>query len=419
MHLLLAVILQDAPGPCLPLSEAGAREIRSFGSSDDLVAVYYFYRKLGDTPEGHRRQFQEMKGIGIDVALIAFASSDGLGKLTEGLEEVPKLGFFLDASDLSADEVGRAIRGFYSVVPPRLWAAIDGRPLLWLSASGKERDGSFFAAISERLRSDFRGRTPFLVADESWSKISADRRFAWGASLSGPRDLDVVSVGRGSDPASYPRGWYAALRAHPKMVAIESWNGFPEGSEICETKEHGRNHLTMTRQYIEKYRKFEAIRNPPGKWTGQKRVAYNLKYIPHDLGLTPVSNDDGLYAIVSTPGLETLTTRKNSLGDRRCLYFAVEDSFSFWEKRSFEVRVEYLDVGSGALGLEYDSADSSPERRYKSAGEREFGDSGDWKVARFTLPDAYFANRQAGGADFRLTVRGRGLTIRWILVRPR
>ncbi len=422
MLLLLSILLQDAAGPHVPLTEEGAREIRSLGSSDNLVAAYYFYRRFGDTPEGHRRQLEEMKSIGIDIVLVAPSSLDGLGKLAEGLEEVPKIGLFLDAADLAADAASLAIRNFYSVVPPRLWAAIDGRPLLWLSAAGKEREGSAFGRVSDRLREDFRGRTPFLVADESWSEISADRRFAWGASRTGPRDVDVIAVGPGADPTSYTRAWYVALKTHPKMIAIESWNGFPEGSEIYETKEHGRNKLTMTRQYIEKYRRKEVIPNPRGKWTGQKRVGYNLKYNPHDLGLVPVPNDDGLYAIVATPGLEMLTTKKNALGDRRCLYFTVDDSFSFWERRSFEVQVEYLDVGSGAFGLEYDSADPSKvgkERRYKSAGEREFGGNGDWKVAHFALPDAYFANRQKGGADFRLTVRGRGLTIRWILVRPK
>lgn len=72
------------------------------------------------------------------------------------------------------------------------------------------------------------------------------------------------------------------------------------------------------------------------------------------------------------------------------------------------IEVDYLDEGTGAFFLEYDSTDETvlkvAERpgAFKETAPVEFRGSGEWRTATFTLPDARFSDRCNGG-DFRIT----------------
>ena len=52
----------------------------------------------------------------------------------------------------------------------------------------------------------------------------------------------------------------------------------------------------------------------------------------------------------------------------------------------------------------------------KPAGTVRFTGSGEWRTETFQLPDAAFGNGQPGGSDFRLSVDGRGLAVRSVMV---
>lgn len=337
--LLLVLALQDPL-----LTEDGARRIRSFSGDTRLV--------VGPAT----------------LAGVDFALEESSGDLR--------------VAPLSGGDYG-AVRAFFARHAPERWAAIDGRPVVWLRPAVRELAPDFV----ERFRADFRGRAPFLVADFEAPKIPAERRYSRNA---GPRDLDVMVVNSARD-------WSAVSRGRPPMVWIEG---------EADPKIAG---------FLEKYRKGEPIPAPAGMWGGQKRIAYNLKYDPIVNGLAPV----GPYELVETAGLKLIST-KGAGAETRNLYFDADDSYAYWEKRSVIVEVDYLDAGSGSFALEYDSADAKldpPARWHKKAADVPFRGTGGIATAKFELRDAFFANRQAGGADFRLTVRGRGIAIRRVLVK--
>jgi hypothetical protein len=211
-----------------------------------------------------------------------------------------------------------------------------------------------------------------------------------------------------------------AIRLEPRILRIDTWNDFVSGTEVCESLEHGRRELDATERFIRRFKEGEKPAPVKGKWSGAAKVLYTLTYDPHDQGLRPVEAEDGIFYTFKMAGSVTVMgTKKNARGPRRHLYFDVDDSFAFLEEKSFEVTVEYLDAGSGSFSLEYDSGDRKLHgagQFTKSAGEQVFRGSGEWRTAKFTLPDAVFGNAQSGGADFRFAVEKRGLTIRGVQV---
>ncbi len=453
MSVLVAVLLAQV-GPHFGKSD----EWRPFDPKQRLAAAYYFvhwdaesgagmsdpdgtealqdhppslkdfsYRK----PARHRTELADMKAAKVDIVLPLYqgdaAPIRALAEAIVDIDNAPRVAALIDLA--KCKDVFAAARDIFSLIPPKYWALIDGRPLVWLSPTDKPpsldaiRDG-FNAAL---------GVAPFVVGDFK----EADARYAWGAARTGPRELDVVSVGPGyndttvpgSEPtvldrvkgAVYEMAWYVALRIQPRIVAIETWNNFRDATEVCESREHGRAYIDITAKAVEKLRKGEGMMLPKGRWTGADRVLWNLKTPPLERGLVLVKSLDGLFEKVDLAGMDVVTTKANELGKTRSLRFAIDDAWSYWEKKSMEVTVEYFDQGKGSFKIEYDSADKTlnvQERAYKAGGEEFFSDTRDWKTARFDLPDALFADRQAGNTDFRLIVDGRGLMIRRVIVRP-
>ena len=436
-----AVLAVAQDGPHLPLGE---KNLPSSGREDRLVFAYYYPR---DT-QAAQRDLHEMTTCGIDVALVVGSEPTRLSAVGRAIEELdrelrvhPRVAPAIDlagpsGADLMGDE-GRSrlyalLAGFYSRIPPRAWCLVEGRPLAWLLPlpAGARVDGGLGGALARLGRRDFDGRSFFLAADVSWRDLPADRAFAWGAAKDGPRDLPIVSVGPGSltgsrprdDGKFYERAWYMALRLEPRWIAIETWNGTEEGTDIAESKDYKRKYLEATAMYTRKLRLGETIPLPKGKWTGAAKVLFTAKYNPHEQGLRPVPAEGGAFEFIQLRGIALLSSKENPPGARRSIGFDVDDSFTFLEKRSFEVQVEYLDQGEGTFSLEYDSWDPKLDpaaRAIKSAGERPFTGSGDWRTETFDLPDARFGNSQAGGADFRLVTLKRGLAVRRVAVVPK
>ncbi len=91
-------------------------------------------------------------------------------------------------------------------------------------------------------------------------------------------------------------------------------------------------------------------------------------------------------------------------------YFAVADLFAWQGSRpDMYITIEYYDTGSGKLELQYDSADPNglPYPHYKSAGSVSLTGTNKWRNFTWIVHDAYFGNRQNGGADFRIVKANR------------
>lgn len=385
-------------------------------SREARVVVALYTPRPDSKPE---TDFLEMEKAGIDVALVDFdGKPDSIVPLLAALDllekqkkEGPRLAPYLSPgadADLGAADV------FYDRVPKRRAARIDARPLVWLAPAPAGA-----AALEAPLRR--LAQRPYLVAEVSWKNAPADRVYALGSLRGFAMDLPVVSVGPGTlnrdDGKTYERLWYKVIRLEPRLVMLESWNGVADG--VAETPERKRKYLDLTHRCVRDYKVNEKIVLPKGKWTGASQVVYTSVYNPHDQGLRPVTVEDGLFDAVRLRGFEALSTKENKRGTVRRLHFDVDDSFCYFDTRSFVVAVEFLDLGEGSFSLEYDSGDrilSSELRVVKSAGSVRFTGSGEWKTETFQLPDASFGNGQPGGSDFQLSTDKRGLVVRSVIV---
>jgi len=406
MHLAIALLL-----PLLTLQDEAA----SF-AKDARVAVALYTPRPDSKPE---TDVLELTKAGIDVALVDFdGNPESLHALVAACEErrkdkkeAPLLAVYVRPGK-DAD-LGAAER-FYERVPPALAARVDGRPIVWL-APAPEGAAPLTAAL-KRLR-----RPPYLVSEISWKDAPADRVYALGSLRGFALDHPVVTVGPGTldreDGKSYERVWTKAIRLEPRMVLIESWNGEADG--VSETPERKRKYLDLTHRFVRDYKVNEKVPAPKGKWSSATQVAYTAVYNPHEQGLAPLLTEEGLFDALRLRGFEALSTKQNKRGSVRRLCFDVDDSFCYFETRSFMVAVEFFDVGEGSFSLEYDSGDrtlSTERRLVKSAGSVSFTGTGKWRTETFQLPDAAFGNGQPGGSDFRFSADKRGLTVRSVIV---
>ena len=98
------------------------------------------------------------------------------------------------------------------------------------------------------------------------------------------------------------------------------------------------------------------------------------------------------------------TRRTDQNSGNPYMFFKVDDGYIYGSGDTVTVRVTYYDQGTDSWELHYDANDSV----YKSAGVVQKTNTGRWITREFVLGDARFANRQAGGADFRITSRSDG-----------
>ncbi|MFN3485369.1 MAG: hypothetical protein ACK44W_07805 [Planctomycetota bacterium] len=369
---------------------------------------------------------REMAEAGVDVVLAAPAGDpEVLAAVLERLAgqgvSGPAVAPFLDLAfwegispAREVDLVRRyaAVRAWMERLPARRLARVADRPLVVLGPrpAGTPPEFPLLARLAALFREDFGGRSAYLVAHASWG--GADRFYArWAEDPSGAREHAVVSVGSdGGLPGE--RAWRAAGALGFRWVITEAWG----------TEDSAPQARALAARALRLFRRGEILPAPKGPRTGHARVGWSILYTPHEQGLRPVENDDGRFERVRAGAFVAVTTRENSLGRRRHLYFDVDDSFAFFEKRACTLAVEFWDVGEGRFVLEYDSADPRlppPARAVKTAGEVAFRGTGGWRTEAFDVPDALFGNGQKGGADFRLAVEGRGLSVRSIVLTPR
>ena len=332
------------PGPYLGADAASA--LRSFSSRDYLATTYYFYwhdftdpdrraRSQGRfhsptdpphysflLPETHAREFGDMLAAGLDFVLPVYWgepghpgrttastaphywSTEGIPAMVEGEQRNEALGYpplqigmFYDTTIMANADLttpaGREyfyvnVRDFYSRIPPRMWAAIDGKPIVWLYDTIwiSRFDQSSIDYLSDRFAQDFGGLRLFVVRESQWQEskgfavptpVTSDGLYAWGAAPFGfntSPELTVAQVGPGFKNTQYCTGGperncfdvdrqggarYAdqlqqALDTGRHLLAVETWNEFSEGTDVQETVETGRQYIDLTRKYVDQFK---------------------------------------------------------------------------------------------------------------------------------------------------------------------
>jgi hypothetical protein len=325
--------LPRAYGPHIHPSESAFREGRSFTSSERIIATYFFYwydspskshisyadgvdmlTTHPPTLEGfsykstqwHKQQLRDMMAAGIDIVLPVFWgapseqdakahlhwSYEGIPHLVEAREDLvreglnpPRIGLFYDTSTLQYNEwsyhadlmtdYGRewfydTVRDFFSMIPPRDWAMIDGRPIVLLYADGfaKNYDQSVIDYTKNQFARDFAGRVPYIAPEVSW-KVKADNKVAWGGAL-GLKEPGIASLGPGYDHSAvrdrsplvvgrragkfYEEQWGKFLKHPSNVVVLETWNEFHEGTDIAASRENGRRYIELTRKFADRFK---------------------------------------------------------------------------------------------------------------------------------------------------------------------
>ena len=415
----------------------------------------------------HIAQFRDMRSAGIDVAMEVYWGIPGSPehydntavrnmvaarkKMLAAGEEAPAIGMFYDTSTLEWNAKGvhvdlttpqgkewfyGTIRDFYSLVPPEHRATIDGKPLVFLYAAAfaKDVDDTLFPHVRKRFKQDF-GTNIYLVKMTDWPG-KADSIYQWGGALT-PHLLETAAIGPGYDHSAVPGrtplvrdredgkfyayAWELLLACDPKtrpwLVHVETWNEFHEGTDVCESKEHGRKYIELTKKYSDAFHAGERLKPTvpplhrvsvaPGEAKGAK-ILENL-------------DGDGLFEVREIHGEKAWVTKKNKHSEMRYLYFDVHPRFLCGGDEAVDVVVTYFDDAPGAFRLEYDSADKSFEglkRQFVPTPAEPLQGDARWERAAFTLPRARFADGCNGG-DFRIACGGRDLIVREITLSRR
>jgi hypothetical protein len=291
----------------------------------------------------HKRELRDMLAAKIDVILpiywgsaqeMATWSVEGLEKLVQAEQELlaegiipPKIGLFFDTSTLQYGEyvlrsettpidlntaLGRAfffkqIRDFFSLIPPALWARIDGKPVVWLYAAGftTNANQTLVNYVNEHFATSFPTLQPYIVRETSWN-MQTDNDYAWGAALNGAQICGVAGVGPGYNDSAVPgrttpirdreagdfyrRNWEQVLGSGRHLAVVETWNELHEGTDICDSREYGRQYIELTAESATKFKqttKFFAFE--PQRWAGVLQPTCSLSVQDQKIGILPES----------------------------------------------------------------------------------------------------------------------------------
>ncbi|MCX7044806.1 MAG: DUF5010 domain-containing protein [Candidatus Sumerlaeota bacterium] len=484
-------------GRYIHLGEDAFAGVRSYSVKDRIVGTYYFYWYCVDTKEHivngngtdaltdhpasmdhfsyrsvrwHKQQLLDMMAAGIDVALPVFwgAPSEresksafhwsyaGLEKLVQARQELldegkqpPRIGMFYDTSTLQHNQYNQhidlttdygrqwfyaTVRDFFSLVPPRHWAMIDGKPivLLYAAAFAKKYDQSFIDYAKQQFAQDFTGRVPWIAAEVSW-QVKTDSKVVWGGAL-GLKNAGVAALGPGYDHSAVPgrapliqkreggqfyeNNWILFLRRPSNFVMVETWNEFHEGTDVADSKEYGRQYIDLTRKYSDLFKQGWKPSWPQGAYDNARSVGISLGGQNREEGLRLVDNEDGRTTPAMADGSPCRAIRiVPNFG--HYIYFAADDSFKEMAPITLKAEVEFYDAGQGALTLEYDRSDPNAPfaGAYTPAAEVvRLEGKRNWKTAVFTLKDASLVNSQNGRADFRLNITASEFMVRKVTI---
>ena len=202
----------------------------------------------------------------------------------------------------------------------------------------------------------------------------------------------------------YEDDWLKFLRRPTPFVMIETWSEFHEGTDICESREYGRQYIELTRKYADLFKQGWRPSSASGRFYNAKSVEIAFGQTSPSAGLTLISNDDGETTPVIAQGFPAI-----KLADAKShfIYFGVDDSFKWANAMNARLVLEYFDAAPGALTVDFDGSDqnapfdgaySQPGKTVKLVGDRY------WKTAFFDLRGARFWNSENRASDFRLVV---------------
>src|SRR6266542_1850671 len=272
--------------------------LRSFSATQRVATTYYSYWLDFVLPvywgePGH-------PGRTTGPTSPHYWSTEGIPAMVEALDALPRslqIGLFYDTTILANADLTTAagkeyfylnVRDFYSRIPPRMWAAIDDRPVVWLYDTiwVSAFDQSSIDYLSDRFAQDFGGLRLFVVRESQWqaskgsapdTPVVADGLYAWGAAPFGYNpspELTIAQVGPGfkntqyctggperncfdvdrESGTRYERQLQQAVASDRRILAVESWNEFSEGTDIQETVETGRTYIDLTRKYVDEFK---------------------------------------------------------------------------------------------------------------------------------------------------------------------
>jgi len=501
----------QAPGTFFA-PKPGETSLKPFKTGEPVIATSYFYWYDIDTkthflnsdgsdaltthpvsnegmswknPRWHEKQFQQMTQAGIDVAIPVYwgaptvrqpggfrFSNEGVPAMVEALdamiangEKGPTLGMFYDTSTLGGHNAGNyqvdltteagkrwfyaTIRDFFSMVPPKHRATIDGKPLVFLYAAAfaKNVDDTLFPAVREMFRKDF-GTDVYIVKAAEWPG-DADSVYQWGGALNFII-LDAAAIGPGYDHSAVPErtplvktrdngdfytlGWERLLKMDPKtrpfLVHLETWNEYHEGTDISESKEYGTLYLELTKKFADKFHAKERI----------SQISVAPKYpqpsaTPEaELGITAVDfapPGDGPIKVMEMDenGIKTkvwTTVPKSNVGNprERFFYFDVDSTFLIEQVDAVELTVVYRlgpNADPDSFAVHYDSynpALKGLDQAFRGTKPQRVEQKDGWNVAVFHLPEPRFENR-SNGSDFRLFVDGDEIVVKEIFLRKK
>jgi len=333
------------PGPYFPPAWTDFG-LNNFDPSQRLATTYYFYwHDLTDParnaryvsrqfdsppdldhysfllPETHERQFNDMLDAGLDFVLPVYWgepghpgrttsqtfphywSTEGIPPMVQALDRLSaagkhlQVGMFYDTTILANADLttpdGKEyfyinVRDFFSRIPTKYWAAIGGKPIVWLYDTLwiSKFDQSSLDYLSDRFAKDFNGLRPYVVRETQWEnskgvtplqKPRSDGLYGWGAAPSGynadPK-FTVAEVGPGfrntayctggpakncfdidrQNGAFYERQLQQAVAGPHNILAVETWNEFSEGTDVAETVQYERRYIQLTRQYADRFK---------------------------------------------------------------------------------------------------------------------------------------------------------------------
>jgi len=333
------------PGP-YRLPDYQDFSLESFAAGQRVVGTYFFYWFLADSyrqrvrergsdpyiyhptdietmsfldPDWYEKQFLDMQAAGVDFVLpdywgepgqyarrvapapeLNYFATQGIPPMTEALGRLAargqplKVALFLDTTIMNdADLTTRegqeilyiTIRDWFSKIPPRYWAAIGGRPIVWLydAQHVSAFDQSTFDYVYERFPQDFGGLSPYIVREWQWKDsknvvppqpIHTEGLYGWGAAPSGFNPdpaLTVAAVGPGFSTIQFGSGsdrlftdrqggrYYEdnlkrGVASGRQIMVVETWNELGEATGILETFEFGRQYIDLTRRYADLFK---------------------------------------------------------------------------------------------------------------------------------------------------------------------
>lgn len=214
----------------------------------------------------------------------------------------------------------------------------------------------------------------------------------------------------------YDRQWRGVLESGrtPEVIAVTSFNEWHEGSQIepaASGADNGRGYAYLdytlgAMQYLTATAEWATAARALPNVACMRQISITLQATNQGTGLYQHDLEDGLTAAVELDGRAARQAIDNGIDTARYIYLWVQRDYQYAWEGPLLVEVTYYDAGADSFRLDYDSTDGSQplDGAYKPTAAVAITGTNTWRRTTFGLPDAYFGDRQNGGADLRIAV---------------